>query len=294
MDYICSFFFNVNIYDERQRTFVLKTCSKILSYPFSEPNSSLSLGNEYYGHNRFEIDVLLNAVFKSNHVNVYRSCYSSICIDFKSDTLARVLPICKEWFQPSIKSLKRLDKEKRRSWVQNYNGSHSEERMKNDLINNIDKILPGFNYLVDFEWDVNENYHHYGVGDLIFGSKYGVYISIETKWLNTNSGKSARASRNYARNEVKTQAERYRRLAQDKFMVKVIGASYTNDAENTIQFVNDQDAEIAEIIRFYTNRSSEIWGILSVIFLILMTVGAYLFIVNNKRPYEYIERMYNK
>ncbi|RIA80460.1 hypothetical protein C1645_866802 [Glomus cerebriforme] len=263
MDFFCSFFFNVDINDERQRTFILGICSKILSHPFRITNSSLHLETyNFHVHNcfnQFEIDKLLQEAFQSNNVYVYRS-YSSIYVDFKIDTLNNVLPICKQWFQPSIKSLVRLDEEKRRLWNQNFNGNHSEEIMKNDLINNIDIILPGFNYLIDFEWKANESYYHYGVGDLIFGSDYGVYIVIETKWLNMNSGKSV--ARNHARNEVKTQAKRYRQFAQEKFTVKVIGSSYTNDTvNNAIQFVDSQDEEIAKFITNYYN-GSVLWDLI--------------------------------
>ena len=57
--------------------------------------------------------------------------------------------------------------------------------MKNDLINNIDKILHNFNYLINFEKYANESNDH-EVGDLILGSVYGVYIAIESIELRSN------------------------------------------------------------------------------------------------------------
>ncbi|RIA85796.1 hypothetical protein C1645_830239 [Glomus cerebriforme] len=253
MDYLWSFFFKVNINDRRQRIFVLTICSKILSHPSEETTFSLYLENDYfYGQNclnQFEIDKLLQKAFQSNNVYVYRSPLS-ICVDFKEDTIKNVLRIYKQWFQPSINSLIRLDEKKRREWNQNHNINNPEDNMKNDLIKNINKIVPGFNYLID---------HPYGAGDLIFGSDYGVYVAIETKQLmNFGTGRSVQVAESYVKNEVKNQAKVYKQIVQEKFMVKVIGVSYTNETkENTIQFADDQDAEIANLINIYYN---EIWN----------------------------------
>jgi hypothetical protein len=241
-----SFFYGVDIDDEEQRKFVLDICTEILSSPSTDTYNCFDI-SKYKG---LCIDRLLKLVFQSNDVNAYLFHRSLVRVDFNEHTLAIVLQICKVWFQPYLRNLRRLDKEKRREWDQKRNIYHPEERMKNDLINNIDKIFPGFNYLVDFEWCVNEDYSHYGVGDLVFGSDYGVYIVIETKWLNTNAGKTAQVSRNIARNKVKYQATTYKQFAQEKFALKVIGASVTNDSENSIQFVDDQDKRIALIIEY--------------------------------------------
>ncbi|CAB4411671.1 unnamed protein product [Rhizophagus irregularis] len=246
-----SFFYGVDVDDEQQRIFVLDICTKILSSSTDTYNCfDISKYKGLY------IDRLLKLVFQSNDVNAYLFEYSLVHVDFNENTLAKVLQICKVWFQPYVRNLKRIDREKRREWDQNKNIYHPEEKMKNYLINNIDKIFPGFNYLVDFEWFVNEDYLHYGAGDLIFGSDYGVYIVIETKWLNTNTGKTAQVSRNIARNKVKYQSITYKKYAQEKFTLKVIGASVTNDEENAIHFVDNQDERIASIIKYYHSE----WG----------------------------------
>src|SRR5436190_1500489 len=61
---------------------------------------------------------------------------------------------------------------------------------KNYLIKNINEIVPGFKYFVDFQWEFNEfnegnnvAYDNNRIGDLIFGSDYGIYLVIETCWL---------------------------------------------------------------------------------------------------------------
>ncbi|CAB4398871.1 unnamed protein product [Rhizophagus irregularis] len=246
-----SFFYGVDVDDEQQRIFVLDICTEILSSSTDTYNCfDISKYKGLY------IDKLLKLVFQSNDVNAHLLHHSLVRVDFNENTLANVLQICKVWFQPYVRNLKRTDREKRREWDQNKNIYHPEEKMKNYLINNIDKIFPGFNYLVDFEWCVNEDYLHYGIGDLIFGSDYGVYIVIETKWLNTNTGKTAQVSRNIARNKVKYQSITYKKYAQEKFALKVIGASFTNDEENAIQFVDNQDERIASIIKYYHSE----WG----------------------------------
>ncbi|PKK70768.1 hypothetical protein RhiirC2_779254 [Rhizophagus irregularis] len=129
------------------------------------------------------------------------------------------------------------------------------DNMKNGLINNIGQILPGFNYLIDFNWDVYENHRHHGVGDLVFGSDYGVIIVIETKWFNTDTLSKAQVN---ARKKARNRVRKYRGCAQKKFIaVKAIGAVFTNDTGNSIQFVDDQDAGIAKIIEIYTQQEWE-------------------------------------
>src|ERR1051325_2766965 len=120
-------------------------------------------------------------------------------------------------------------------------------------IQNINEIVPGFKYLIDFQWEFDNN-----TGDLIFGSDYGIYLVIESKWLNVNTGTRAERSRNDARTNVKDRARRFNQLAIAKYgndAIKVIGASYTNDTENEkLQFVDNQDEEIANIIKDAYNK----------------------------------------
>ncbi|CAB4412205.1 unnamed protein product [Rhizophagus irregularis] len=227
-----SFFYGVDVDDEQQRIFVLDICTKILSSSTDTYNCfDISKYKGLY------IDRLLKLVFQSNDVNAYLFEYSLVHVDFNENTLAKVLQICKVWFQPYVRNLKRIDREKRREWDQNKNIYHPEEKMKNYLINNIDKIFPVLIIL-------------------LISNDYGVYIVIETKWLNTNTGKTAQVSRNIARNKVKYQSITYKKYAQEKFTLKVIGASVTNDEENAIHFVDNQDERIASIIKYYHSE----WG----------------------------------
>ncbi|CAG8509357.1 11949_t:CDS:2 [Ambispora gerdemannii] len=143
--------------------------------------------------------------------------------------------------------LQTIDQGKRRHWKEFYACSrHQEDELKNYLINRIHRICPGFKYLIDFEWEVKSKR---GKGDLIFGSDYGVYLIIETKFLNTESGKTAQVSRHDARLKVKEQAERYKEIATERFYaeaVKIIGATFTNE-DNKIHFL-DGDEKIARFV----------------------------------------------
>ncbi|CAB4412204.1 unnamed protein product [Rhizophagus irregularis] len=254
-----SFFYGVDVDDEQQRIFVLDICTKILSSSTDTYNCfDISKYKGLY------IDRLLKLVFQSNDVNAYLFEYSLVHVDFNENTLAKVLQICKVWFQPYVRNLKRIDREKRREWDQNKNIYHPEEKMKNYLINNIDKIFPVLIIL-------------------LISNDYGVYIVIETKWLNTNTGKTAQVSRNIARNKVKYQSITYKKYAQEKFTLKVIGASVTNDEENAIHFVDNQDERIASIIKYYhsvewgTFKTILYYVIIFPIKLVVTVIGVILF-----------------
>ena len=79
------------------------------------------------------------------------------------------------------------------------------------------RIICFFNYFIDFEWKAEQNNYHYGAGGLIFGSDYGVYIVIETEWLNMAKSGHAKRARNEAREKVIHKAQTYKRFAQEKF-----------------------------------------------------------------------------
>ncbi|RHZ65296.1 hypothetical protein Glove_318g66 [Diversispora epigaea] len=143
-----------------------------------------------------------------------------------------------------------IDKTKRMEWKNFYENSiHSEDALKNDLINQIDRICPGFKYLIDFEWEVEKGYSNKGKGDLIFGSDYGVYLIIETKFLHPGSGRNARVHKHDARHKVREQAKRYREYATERFGIeaKVIGATFTNE-DDKIYFIDDDDQKTAKLV----------------------------------------------
>jgi hypothetical protein len=256
-----------NIHDNLQRKFIINICSQILSIPFAQINSSISLDDGgYFTENT---DKLFEDVFRKNNIkftnryalsDVKNQLYTrKLYIEYDKMTLKNIIPICKRLFTPLIDDLKKIDKEKRNDWAQNNDINNPEEGLKRLLINPIGltMVIPGFNYLVDILWD-NEDHKN----GLIFGSDYGIYLTVETQWLNPNCGQRAKRLRNDARINVKERARRLKGFAIAKYgndAIKIIGASYTNDNENEkLQFVDNQDKEIAKIIENAVNEGKYI------------------------------------
>ncbi|RIA88628.1 hypothetical protein C1645_774559, partial [Glomus cerebriforme] len=145
-------------------------------------------------------------------------------------------------------------------WKSNYDMHHTEGKWRNDIIENINFNLPGFKYLVNFHWRYNNDEGSYSVddeiGDLIFGSDYGIYLVFEAKWLNLNSGIIAESYRKDDKIKVKECALKYRELARKRFNDnKVIGVSFTNDNEQKpINFVDNDDKMIIDAITNFENE----------------------------------------
>src|SRR6185437_10911339 len=85
-------------------------------------------------------------------------------------------------------------------------------------------------------------------GELIFGSDYGIYLIIETKYLNLGTDETAQVfTQNDQLISVREQARKYKEIAAKRFCaeaVKIIGATFTNE-DNRIHFL-DGDEEIAK------------------------------------------------
>ncbi|GBB96812.1 hypothetical protein RclHR1_02840009 [Rhizophagus clarus] len=224
--------------------------------------------------------------------------------DYKKDIIENVMPIIKRWYQPYVKELQNKHDVKIKEWKVNYDMHHSDDIWRNGLINEIKNKLPGFKYLVDFKWSYNNNAHdnsnsrdssnshdssnardsnntpdssntpdnvcENGVGDLVFGSDYGIYLVLETKLLNNNQGEIAEKQRIEGIISVKERARKFKELAKKKFNDhKVIGVSYTNDKKEPIQFVDINDEKI-----FNTIRKNELEQENHPLFMSLMAGGA--------------------
>ncbi|CAG8552944.1 10324_t:CDS:2 [Paraglomus brasilianum] len=148
-----------------------------------------------------------------------------------------------------VSYLQRIDKEKRKCWKERYACSdHPEDVLRNDLINRIHTMYPEFKYLRDFEWKVDNGFSNRQKGELIFGSDYGIYLIIETKYLNLGTDETAQVfTQNDQLISVREQARKYKEIAAKRFCaeaVKIIGATFTNE-DNRIHFL-DGDEEIAK------------------------------------------------
>ncbi|CAG8554497.1 13803_t:CDS:2 [Funneliformis caledonium] len=192
---------------ESQKEFIRTIFLKILSHPFRKTNSSLMLlcsKDHHYDH--IDIDNLLRGAFNKFDL---RQNENSIYINYQRNTLKNILPVCEKWFQ----SLKNNNKLKVRREL---NFRNLEEQ---DLVNDIGEILPAF-YFIGLEQDYN----------LIFGSDYGIYITIKTR-----------------HNDMK---EANNHSAENKHIndaIRVLRASYIND--RNLEFEDEQDEEIARLIQ---------------------------------------------
>ncbi|CAI2162995.1 12803_t:CDS:1 [Funneliformis geosporum] len=146
-----------------------------------------------------------------------------------------VLPFCEKWFQPHKDLIKNIDKQMRQEWKQ-YFKNHPEEKMINELINK-DK-LPGFNYLIYFEWCANK-----GGYEFILGSDYGVCVAVMTKSFQRHHIISQRNERNSVIQEAK-------QIAIDN-SITILKAAYSADV-NIFKFDNDHEKKVANLIEKLT------------------------------------------
>ncbi|CAG8663921.1 14322_t:CDS:2 [Funneliformis mosseae] len=219
-----SFFYSIiNITDEPHNTFIRTLCSKILSHPYRQIDSSSLLHLGYHSYSNNEFDNLIQKTFNSkkfiNHEN-------SIYIKYQRNTLKTILPVCKRWFQPLKNDLKNFNETRR--------GEYDEYFPRdNRLINKIGEIQPGFNYLIDFD--------HVKGCELIFGSDYGIYISITTQ--------SNTSFRNNVRYSEMQEAHQRKQFAEKKYLnsaIRVLKATYTRN--RPLEFEDEQDEKIARLI----------------------------------------------
>ena len=108
---------------------------------------------------------------------------------------------------------------------------NSEHFLQQQLIKDAEKHLP-FTQVYAQEWQVKPGHPNYGKGDLVFKRPgFEDYLVVETKYLTTNTGRTAQTSRNKGRNKAREQALRYgaafKRLHPE---ADVEIATYTNES----------------------------------------------------------------
>jgi len=88
-----------------------------------------------------------------------------------------------------------------------------------------------FSQVVACEWMIENNHCHCGVGDLVFKRPgFEDYLVVETKYMTSTTGKTARSRRRQGRKKVQEQAEFYgRRWKQLHPQADVSYAWFTND-----------------------------------------------------------------
>lgn len=92
----------------------------------------------------------------------------------------------------------------------------------------------GKEWPVGYEWmgEYFSHYSHYGVGDLVFKRPgFEDYLVVETKYMTTRTGRTAKTRRTRGRKKVKEQAAFYgRKWKRQHPEAKVSYAWYTNDS----------------------------------------------------------------
>lgn len=247
----------IDINNEQQRKLILDICFKILSFNYQDQTQTLFLGSfEFSSHE--DVTKLLQKVFREKNINVMchvtkANSKMEFYVDYNKNILNSIMPIIKYWYNPFVKELQNLHNVKIKEWKENYDIHHSEDIWRNEIINNIKDIFPGFNYLVDFKWSYNDDNDDNEVGDLVFRSDYGgIYLVLETKWINNKHGEIAKKIRISGIANVKKRAQKYKELAIKRFNDNdiVIGISYTNEKEQEpIHFVDIKDEKIFNAIK---------------------------------------------
>jgi hypothetical protein len=252
--------FVIDINNKQQRTLILDICFRILSFPYQEETETLFL--DFYEFSSYDdVEELLQRVFRVKNINIM--CIKSASevkmefrVTYRKNIIDNIMPIIKVWYKPCVKELQRQHDVKIKEWKENYDMHHTEDVWKCGIINN-HNILPGFKYLVDFKWGYNDDNDNIcnvcgkGVGDLVFGSDYGIYLVLETKWLNFKHGEIARRDKKDGIKIVRKRAQKYKELAKKRFSdCKVIGISYTNDKkQGELDFVDTTDDKIFNAIK---------------------------------------------
>ncbi|RUS23086.1 hypothetical protein BC937DRAFT_92581 [Endogone sp. FLAS-F59071] len=100
-----------------------------------------------------------------------------------------------------------------------------EPLLMRQLVHQQATYLPGFPYLYAVEW---KNSTGIGQGDLVFASRYGVFVVVETKHLSSNNSTKIK--------KVKEQTKRYRDLFElDNPGAFVIGCSCVNTKDGRLK-----------------------------------------------------------
>ncbi|CAG8739512.1 11799_t:CDS:2, partial [Funneliformis caledonium] len=160
-----------------------------------------------------------------------------------------LLEISMKWYDPFVNYIHLKDEQKRLGWKA-YTDKHVKEgELKKYLLENLEKYLPGLEYLFEYSWLAIDDGNNYHEGDLIFASDVGIFIVVGVKWLDVNSGPAAKKS-------IEKEVRMFKDLAEKKFKGKyiaIVGATFTNNPDedslenSTLEFI-ENDKIIAQIL----------------------------------------------
>ena len=107
---------------------------------------------------------------------------------------------------------------------------YSEYDLKRYLLLYSSELLPRFPYVIEDEWFVISGLSQFGKGDLVFTDGKGCFAVVEIKYLRTDTGATARKSRNRAKNKLLDQVKYYVQGYKNKNPehLQIEGYYYTN------------------------------------------------------------------
>ncbi|CAI2168376.1 6836_t:CDS:2 [Funneliformis geosporum] len=193
-------------------------------------------------------DKILNYEVKKLLIGIWR-------IEFKwtksniNPLVNRLLEISMKWYDSFVKYIQQKDYQKRLGW-RDYNDKDAKKgELKKYLLENLEKYLPGLEYLFEYSWislDEGSKFHE---GDFIFASDVGIFVVVGVKWLDVNSGPAAKKS-------IEREVRKFKELAEKKCKGKyiaIIGATFMNNPDEdsldkyTLEFI-ESDKIIAQIL----------------------------------------------
>ncbi|CAB4473299.1 hypothetical protein RhiirA5_357123 [Rhizophagus irregularis] len=152
--------------------------------------------------------------------------------EFNNDSLIKnLLKISKEWYNPFTNYLQRIDS-------QMSNKRFYEQNGKDDILDNLKNLLPGFDYLIEYSW--NSYYNNYCYGDFVFASYSGIFIKVT---VNTKDGHRFQSLKNKNKS-----LENF----EGKY-VTLLRATYNHDEDDsenaTLEFIDDSDEIIVQNLK---------------------------------------------
>ncbi|CAG8569499.1 9619_t:CDS:2 [Ambispora gerdemannii] len=127
--------------------------------------------------------------------------------------------------------------------------SAQEAEWQEIFLNNTEIYLPGFKYLWEFEWEPVPGRPDLGKNDLIMTDGYGIFAVVEVKLIHNDDD----VINNKRIKKVTEQARKYKDwfIKENKGNSKVlgvIGVSFTNQKNGTVQFLEEYDLSVASAI----------------------------------------------
>ncbi|CAG8453785.1 uncharacterized protein OCT59_028115 [Rhizophagus irregularis] len=260
--------------NEDEQNIIIQICKRILeAIQHKHTSTEISYDDNIMLHKQIrninEIENLINKEFiqlfehkilrkeiKKLPIGIWRIGFK--WDEFNNDSLIKnILKISREWYYNFTKYFQKIDDQKRDIGTFNsFNpdlNNKNEDELKQCLLDNLKNYLLGFEYLIDYSWNLYDNYE----GNFIFASNSGIFIVVETKYLNVKKNEYNDISISSLNNDVKDQSLKYKDKVAMEFngkYITLLGATLICDLDaNSLDKVtfefNDNDEIIARHIK---------------------------------------------